>query len=90
MCTKRTLFSDIQILTMQDVAEFTKYLVHDLSVNIHPDTPFDEYINLRTGDKSFSDNDIVIGNRLMEQCFDVCSKNKIDIYDFMNEILTSY
>lgn len=83
-------FSKSKILTVQDVADFTFYLVHDVKVNIHPDTPFEDYINLDNGNKTFSKDDIIIGNKLMKQCFSVCARNNIDIYDFMNDISERY
>ena len=83
-------FSKSKILTVQDVTDFTVYLVHNVKVNIHPDTPFEDYVNLDNGNPTFSKDDIIIGNKLMKQCFDVCAKNDIDIYELMNDISERY
>lgn len=79
-----------KILTLQDVEDFTIYLVHNVKVNIHPDTPFEDYINIDNGNQTFSQYEINKGNKLMKQCFDVCAKHDIDIYEFMNDILERY
>ena len=83
-CSK---FNLEHISTVEQVQEFTRYLVEDLKVNIHPDNDFAEYIELNTGKQSFNAEEIIKGNSLMEECFKVCEVNSISIYDLMSNIL---
>ena len=69
------------ITDMDHVFEFSHYLVYDLELNFHPDTPFEDYICLSTHEPSFSPSEAQTGNRLMEECFDVCEKNHKDVYE---------
>lgn len=83
-CSK---FNLEHISTVEQVQGFTKYLVDDLKVNIHPVNDFAEYIELNTGKQSFDAEEILRGNSLMEECFKVCEANSISIYDLMSNIL---
>ena len=71
------------ITNIKDVERFADYLVNGLSVNFHPDDPFENYVSYEDGSPIFSDKDIETGNRLMEECFDVCESNGTDVYEIM-------
>ena len=73
------------IYTMDDVEIFTKELIEE-GDNIHPDDDFRDLINTETNEPSFTEEEAEIRNKLMEQCFEVCEKNGVDIYDFSMEI----
>lgn len=77
------------IKSVEDVKAFFNYLANDRKVNFHPDNSFDEYINVSTGKQTFSDEECQLFDRLMEECFDVCSKKGDEdlIYDLGTDIL---
>ena len=70
----------MEIKTIKDVERFFKHLVVDLKVNFHPDDPFELYINMETGEPTFTEEEYEELNEAMEQCFKVCEECKEDIY----------
>lgn len=70
------------ILTIQEVKDFAKYLYSVHKVAFHPDDTFDVYIS-SNNEKLFSKEEIGILNIRMEECFDVCNKYDQDIYELM-------
>ena len=70
----------MKIETIKDVEKFFKHLVVDLKVNFHPDDPFELYINMKTGEPTFMEEECKEFDEAMEQCFKVCEKCKEDIY----------
>lgn len=70
------------ILTIQEVKDFAKYLYSVHKVAFHPDDTFDVYIS-SNNEKLFSKEEIEILNIRMEECFDVCNKYEKDIYELM-------
>ena len=83
-------FNVAHITTIDQVEEFTKYLVEDLKVNINPDNDFADYIEYETGKATFTDEEVERGNQLMDECFNVCEANGVDIYELMSEYLFAY
>ena len=75
------------ITNRQEVAQFANYLVNGLNINFHPDTPFEDYVEIKTKENTFTPEDAVIGNRLMDECFAVCDKDDDEIYDIMGKYL---
>lgn len=75
------------IVSVQDVEVFFHHLVDERKVNFHPDDDFANYICLEDRTPSFSAEEVVVYNRLMDESFDVCDKAGIDIYDIgFNEL----
>lgn len=74
-----------QIKTTKDVVAFAKQLIKE-GVNFHPDDEFKNYINLETNEPTYSTEEAEFRNKLMNQCFAVCEKNGVDIYDTMSEV----
>ena len=70
-----------KIKTIEDVEQFVKYIYQDLEVNFHPDDDFNDIINHETGKKSFTDKEANLYNKLVEDCFSVCERNKVDFYE---------
>lgn len=70
---------------IDDVKTFTKLLLLE-GINVHPDEDFKNYINIYTGEASYSIADAEMRNDLMEQSFNVCAFFGKDIYDLMQEI----
>ena len=76
---------DYNIKTLEDVQNFAKYLYYERGVAFHPDDDFADYENTETHEPTFTAKEVVLFNRLMEQCFDVCVQNGKDIYEVMAE-----
>jgi hypothetical protein len=74
-----------QIKTITDVVAFANELIME-GVSFHPDDDFNDYINLETQKPSYSKKEADFRNNLMRQCFAVCEKNGIDIYDTLSEV----
>ncbi len=75
------------ITNRKEVAQFANYLVNGLNINFHPDTPFEDYVECKTNLSTFKPEDAAIGNRLMNECFEVCDKDEDEIYDIMGKYL---
>lgn len=71
------------INSIDDVTAFASYLINDLGINMHPDNDFAEYICYETRERTFTEEEAAIGNRLMDECFEVCEKNGVDIYELL-------
>lgn len=74
----------LKILTIDDVKQFAKQLTAE-GLSFHPDDDFQDYVNLSTNAPSYSKEDADLRNELMNQCFDVCEKEGVDIYEIMME-----
>ncbi len=74
-----------RIQTSEDVKGFAKQLVSE-GVSFHPDDDFKDYITLNEGIPFYSTKDADLRNQLMNDCFEVCEKEGVDIYDLMLEV----
>lgn len=74
-----------KIKNTDDVIIFAKQLIKE-GVSFHCDDDFNDYVNLESKKKTYSKRQAHFRNSLMNQCFAVCEKSRIDIYDVMNEI----
>ena len=72
-----------KINATKDVENFLHYLVNpqglNLGMSIHPDDAFEDYIH--NGKRVFSDEEATILNQTMIECFNVCERNSVDIYE---------
>ncbi len=68
------------INSVKDVEVFFRYLVVERKVNFHPDDDFANYVSLKDHTPTFSDEEVAIYNRLMDESFEVCKKASVDIY----------
>jgi len=73
-----------KILTIEDVKQFAKELTAE-GLSFHPDDDFNDYINFTSGEPSYTSEEAEIRNKLMNECFDVCENEGIDIYEVMME-----
>lgn len=69
------------ITTVTDVKAFFHHLVAERKVNFHPDDDFADYISLDDQTPTFSDEEVAVYNRLMDESFDVCEAAGVDIYE---------
>lgn len=72
--------ADSHILSVDDVKLFFHHLIDERKVNFHPDDDFANYISLKDHTPTFSNEEVAIYNRLMDESFEVCKKASVDIY----------
>lgn len=75
------------ITTIEDVKLFAQYLVNELHLNFHPDDDFACYVNYDTKQPTFTPEEAAKYNALMNECFDICEKANVDVYEVMGEYL---
>lgn len=68
------------ITKLTEVVNFFEHLLYERGVSFHPDDDFAEYVIIATGKQLFTDEEIDIYNRLMQESFDVCEKTGVEIY----------
>jgi len=76
-----------QIQTLNDVVAFAKHLVEVEKLSFHPDDDFRDYIKLKDNQPFYSETEAVLRNKLMNDCFEVCNKNNVEIYELMLPII---
>jgi hypothetical protein len=76
-----------EITTITDVKTFAAFLVKEEKLSFHPDDDFNDYVNFETKLPFYNAKDAEVRNRLMGQCFKVCERNKLEIYDVMLPII---
>jgi hypothetical protein len=74
-----------EISTLDNVKEFVVQLIAE-GLNYHPDDDFENYVNIETGEPSYTTTEASLRNRLNIQCFVVCESAGADIYDISMEI----
>ena len=79
--------NDSKITTVDDVKELFRHLVNDRKVNFHPDDRFEDYVSREDGSKTFTQEECVVYYHLMDECFEVCEKNGVDIYAIGLELM---
>lgn len=75
-----------KISTIDDVKKFARQLTSE-GLSFHPDDDFNDYVNLQTNAPTYSAEDAEIRNNLMNDCFEVCDKEGVDVYTIMLEEL---
>ena len=73
-----------KIETIQDVRDFAEYLRVVECVQICPDDSFLEYVNYATYKQTYTIEEADKRDKLMEQCFEVCEREKVDIYELLS------
>lgn len=69
------------IKSVNDVESFFHHIVYERKVNFHPDNMFEDYISCESGIHTFAHEECALYNRLMDEYFNVCESNGIDIYE---------
>jgi len=75
-----------KIESTKDVIAFAEQIVKE-GVSFHCDDDFNDYVNFKTNQQTYTRQEADFRNELMERCFEVCEKNGVDIYNVMNEVL---
>ena len=58
--------------TKQDVHRFFQHLLEDRDLNFHPDTPFEDYVELKSDKPSFTPEEVAAYNQRMDEAFKIC------------------
>ena len=74
-----------QINTPEDVVAFAKQIISE-GVSYHPDDDFKDYVFFKTNKKCYTKKEVILRNKLMEDCFKICEKEGTDIYSIMLEV----
>lgn len=69
------------ITSVADVKAFFHHLVDERKVNFHPDDDFADYFSVDDKMPTFTDDEVILYNRLMEESFDACEAAGADIYE---------
>jgi hypothetical protein len=67
------------INTISDVEQFAKHLVQFEKLSFHPDDDFRDYVT-NANQPFYTKQEAELRNKLMNECFDVCEKEKVDFY----------
>lgn len=76
-----------EIQTINDVIAFAKHLVEVERLSFHPDDDFRDYVNIETQEPFYTDEEALFRNKLMDDCFAVCNKDNIEIYEVLLPII---
>lgn len=71
---------DSHIKSVEDVNTFFHHIVSERKVNFHPDDMFEDYVSCEGGINTFTLVECAVYNRLMDESFDICKKEGVDIY----------
>lgn len=74
-----------QIKSSEDVKSFAKQIIAE-GVSFHPDDDFNDYVNFKENKHCYSKSEAEVRNKLMNNCFEVCEKEGVDIYTLMLEV----
>ncbi len=77
-----------QINNIEDVSAFFQALYNE-GVSAHPDDDFRDYINFETKEPTYTLDEAILRNRLMEISFTICDNDNIDIYELMLEAFSN-
>lgn len=69
-----------KIETIEDVKEFFETLHNKYELAFHPDDLFEDYVNIATGEPTFTKEESTYLNEVMEKCFEVCNRESVEIY----------
>ena len=74
------------INTISDVEQFAKHLVQVEKLSFHPDDDFKDYVT-NANQPFYSTKEAKLRNKLMNDCFEVCEREKVDVYGVVLPIL---
>ena len=85
---EKTIMNINNITSEKDLTQFLSFMIEKLGWGFHPDNPIEDYVNIQDGTLSFNPEKAKNLENLMEQLFDFCKQNGIDIYEKSMEICT--
>ncbi len=72
--------------TISDVEQFAKHLVQVEKLSFHPDDDFRDYVT-NANQPFYTTQEAELRNKLMNECFDICEKEKVDFYGVVLKIV---
>jgi len=69
-----------------DVRYWFEHLIEGLEIAIHPDNPFEDFVNTETDQPTFDSETAALLNQKMEQAFRICTCSGRDIYEIGMDI----
>lgn len=83
---------DSHVTNIDEVKAFIEHIIVDCKVNWHPDDDASVYIELDTGEPTFTPEQAEIVNRMTDECFDVAEAASMDrggdwVYDYAFDVL---
>lgn len=74
------------ITSVNDIRSFVEYIINTEQVSFHPDTPFNDYINLETKERTYTDEEAELRDSKLQECFEFGEMNGFDAH----EMISSY
>ena len=74
------------INTENDLCEMLTEVISHLGWAFHPDDPMTDYVNRETGVPSYTPEEADRLDKLMDEAFDFCDLQGLDIYELSMEI----
>lgn len=74
-----------KITSVKSVRVFAKQLIAE-GISFHPDDNFHDYVFFKENKPCYTKEEADFRNALMEQCFKICEKEGVDIYEIMLEV----
>lgn len=71
-----------EISNLEQAKGFINQCVTFVGTGFHPDTPFEDYVNLKDMKILFSAESATEHNALIDKCFDIFNENNEDIYEY--------
>lgn len=75
------------INSIKDVETFFNKLILEESLNFHPDEDFRNYVHVDTGLPSYTEEEAELRNLLMQEAFEVCDRESVEIYQIGIQLL---
>lgn len=76
--------------TIQDVQKFFSFIVYDLGINFHIDTPFSDYVYNYNDKPCFTKKEALKFQIMLEKAIDICNANGVDEYEIALNTLESF
>ena len=78
---------DYRITNFEEVKDFFNYLINERNCNFYPTDDLKDYAINKDGVQVFTDSEVICFNRLVDECFDVCTRLGEDAHDVCMEIV---
>jgi len=75
----------IAINNIADVVRFFQFLYDEFDLAFHPDDAFIDYVDGH-GNLTFTEEEALVLDEKMEECFFLCEKAGLDLYEIGHEI----
>lgn len=76
--------------TIEDVQRFFEYIIYELGINFHVDTPFSDYVYNYNDKRCFTKSEALRLQIMMEKSFEICDNESVDIYEIALNTLQSF